>query len=192
MGISDHLTCLLRNLYAGQEAAVRTGHGTMDWFQIGEGVWQDCIFSPYLFNLYSEYIIRNSAWIKLESRLCVCVCVCSVAQLCLTLGPHELQHTRIPCPSPSPRVCSNLSPLSQWCHPTISSPVIPLSSCLQSFPASGSFPVGQLFASSGQIIGLSASASILQMNIQGWFPLGLTGTMQSTSCEMPGWMNPKL
>ena len=117
---------------------------------------------------------------------------CSVAQLCLTLGPHELQHTRIPCPSPSPRVCSNLSPLSQWCHPTISSPVIPLSSCLQSFPASGSFPVGQLFASSGQIIGLSASASILQMNIQGWFPLGLTGTMQSTSCEMPGWMNPKL
>ena len=71
MGISDHLTCLLRNLYAGQEATIRTGHGTVDWFQIGKGVHQDCILSPYLFNLYAEYIMRNAGWMKhkLESRL---------------------------------------------------------------------------------------------------------------------------
>ena len=71
MGIPDHLTCLLRNLYAGQEATVRTGHGTTDWFQIGKGVCQDCILSPCLFNLYAEYIMRNLCWMKhkLESRL---------------------------------------------------------------------------------------------------------------------------
>ena len=71
MGIQDHLTCLLRNLYAGQEATVRTGHGTSDWFQIGEGVRQGCILSPYLFNFYAEYIMRNAGWMKhkLETRL---------------------------------------------------------------------------------------------------------------------------
>ena len=69
MGIPDHLTCLLGNLYAGQEAAVRTGHGTTDWFQIGKGVCQSCMFSPYLFNLYAEYIMRMLHWMKLESRL---------------------------------------------------------------------------------------------------------------------------
>ena len=88
------------------------------------------------------------------------------------LWPHGLQPTRLPCPSPSPRVCSNSCPLSQWCHPTISSFVTPFSRH-QSFPASGSFPVSQLFASGGQRIGASASA--LPMNIQGWFPLELTG-----------------
>ena len=85
--------------------------------------------------------------------------------------PHLLQHTNFPCPSPSPGVSSNSCPLSQWCHPTISSSVIPFSSCLQSFPASGSFLMSQLFASGGQSIG--ASALVLPMNIQGWFPLGL-------------------
>ena len=88
---------------------------------------------------------------------------------------HRLQHTRPPCPSPSPGVCSNSCPLSQWCHPTISFSVIPFSSCLQSFPASGSFSGSLLFLSGGQSIGVSASASVLPMNIQGWFPLGLTG-----------------
>ena len=82
---------------------------------------------------------------------------------------------RLPCPSPTPRACSNSCPSSQWCHPTISSSVIPFSSCLQSFPASGSFPMSRLFASGGQSIGVSASASVLPMNIQDWFPLGLTG-----------------
>ena len=90
------------------------------------------------------------------------------------LWPHGLQHTRLPCPSLFPRVCSNSSPLSWWCHPTISSSVTPFSSCLQPFPASGSFPMSWLFASGGQSIGVSASASVLPMNIQGWFPLGLT------------------
>ena len=88
--------------------------------------------------------------------------------------PHESQHARPPCPSPTPGVHSNSCPSSQWCHPTISSSVIPLSSCLQSFPASGSFPISQFFASSGQSIGASASASVLPMKIQDWFPLWLT------------------
>ena len=88
---------------------------------------------------------------------------------------HELQHSRLLCPSLSPWVCSNSYPLSQWCHPTISSSVTPFSSCPQSFPASGSFPLSQFFASDGQSIGVSASASVLPMNIQDWFPLGWTG-----------------
>ena len=94
-----------------------------------------------------------------------------------SLWPHGLQHTRLPCPSPTPRACSNSCPSSQWCHPTILSSVhlILFSSCPQSFPVSGSFPVSQLFALGGQRIGVSASASDLPMNIQGWFPLGLTG-----------------
>ena len=87
-----------------------------------------------------------------------------------SLEPHGLQHARLPCPSPTPRVCSNSSPLSWWCHPTISSSVIPFSSCLQSFPASGSFPVSQFFIPDGQSIGVSASASVLPVNIQDWFP----------------------
>ena len=91
-----------------------------------------------------------------------------------SLQPHGLQHARLPCPSPSPRACSNSCLLSQWCHPTISSSVVPCSSCLQSFPASGSFPVSHLFTSGGQSIGVSASTSVLPMNIQDWFPLGLT------------------
>ena len=92
-----------------------------------------------------------------------------------SLWPHRLQHTRLPCPSPTPRVYSNSCPLSRWCHPTISSSVIPFSSCPQSFPASGSFQMSQLFASGGQSIGVSASTSVLTMNIQEWFLLGWTG-----------------
>ena len=84
--------------------------------------------------------------------------------------PHGLQHARAPCPSPTPGVYSNSCPLSGWCHPTISSSVIPFSSCLQSFPASGSFPMSHFVASGGQSIGVSASASVFPMNIQDWFP----------------------
>ena len=91
----------------------------------------------------------------------------SVAQSCLTLwNPIDCRMPRPPCPSPTPRAYSNSCPLSRWCHPTASSSVIPLSSCLQSFPESQSFPVNQLFASGGQSIGVSASASVLSMNIQ--------------------------
>ena len=107
--------------------------------------------------------------------------------------PHGLQDTRPPCPSPSPGVDSNSCPSRQWCHPTISSSVAPFS-CLQSFPASGSFPMSQFFASGGQSVGASASASVLPMNIQGWFPLrwtgwislqskGLSGDSSSTMCQ---------
>ena len=94
-----------------------------------------------------------------------------------SLGAHELQHTRPPCPSPTPGVYSNSCPLSRWCHPTITSSVVPFSSCHQSFPASGSFQMSQFFASGGQSIGVSASASVLPMNIQDWFLLdGLVGS----------------
>ena len=89
------------------------------------------------------------------------------------LWPHGLQHARLPCPSSTPRAWSNSCLSSQWCHPTISSSVIPFSSCIQSFPVSGSFPISQFFTSVGQSIGASASASALPMNIQDWFPLGL-------------------
>ena len=99
----------------------------------------------------------------------------SVTQLCPTLRPHELQHARLPCPSPAPGVYSNACPLSQWCHPTISSSAVSFSSCLQSFPTSGYFPISQFFTSGGQSIGVLASASVFPMNIQDWFPLGWTG-----------------
>ena len=92
-----------------------------------------------------------------------------------SLRPHELQHARPPCPSPTPRVHTNPWPSSQWCHPTVSSSVVPYSSWPQSFPASGSFPMSQFFAWGGQIIGVSASASVLPMNTQDWSPLGWTG-----------------
>ena len=105
----------------------------------------------YWFLLFSHQVLSDSLW------------------------PHGLQHTRLPCLSPTPGACSNSCPLSRWCHPTISSFVAPFSSCLRSFPASGSFPMSQFFASGGQRIGASASASVLPMNYQGWFALGLTG-----------------
>ena len=97
-----------------------------------------------------------------------------------SLWSHGLQHGRLPCPSPSPRACSNSCPLSQWCHPAISSSV-PFSSCLQSFPASGSFPMSQFFTLRDQSIGVSASAPVLPMNIQGWFFLGLIGLISLLS-----------
>ena len=92
-----------------------------------------------------------------------------------SLRPHGLQHARSPCPSPTPGDHLNSCPLSQWCHPTILSSVVPFSSCLQSFPESESFQISQFFTSGGQSIGLSASASVLPINNEDWFPLGLTG-----------------
>ena len=92
-----------------------------------------------------------------------------------SLWPHELQHARPPCPSPTPGVYSNSCPLKWWCHPAISSSVVPFSSWPQSLPASGSFPMSQLFASGGQSTGVSASTSVLPMNTQDWAPLGWTG-----------------
>jgi len=112
---------------------------------------------PKMLSLFSHSVLSDSLWLR------------------------GLQHVRLPCPSPSPRACSNSCPLSRWCHPTVSSSVIPFSFCLQSFPASGSFQMSQLFASRGQSIGASASVSVLPMNIQDWFPLGLTGLISLES-----------
>ena len=128
-----------------------------------------------------------------------------------SLWPHGQQHARLPCPSPTPRVCSDSCPSSQWCHPTISSSVVPFSSCLQSFPASGSFLMSQFFASGGQSIGASASASVLPMNTQDWFPLRWTGLISLQSkglsrvfsnttvqkyqffrAQLPLWSNPSI
>ena len=120
----------------------------------------------YLFPfLFLPYCL---AWVQPTVKLLSCSVMSD------SLQPHILQHPRPPCPSPAPGACSNSCPSSQWCHPTVSSSVIPFSSCLQSFPASGSFPMSQFFASGGRSIGVSASASVLSMNIQDWFPLGWT------------------
>ena len=101
-----------------------------------------------------------------------------------SLQPHGLQHTRLPCPSRTPRAYSNSCPSSQWCHPTISSSVVPFSPCLQSFPASGSLLRSQFFASGGQSTGVSASTSVLPVNTQDWFSLGWTGWISLQSKEL--------
>ena len=138
--------------------------GTFNWL-----FSEDCVFN--------ENIAILSATVE--------VCSSSVRFGCSvmsdSLWPHGLQHARPPCPSPTPRVYSNLCPLSRWCHPTISSSVVPFSCCLQSFPASGSFPMSQFFTSGGQSIGISASTLVLPMNIQDWFPLGWTGQISLQS-----------
>ena len=140
-----------------------TRHRTMDWFQTGKGVHQGCILSPWVFNLYAKYIMQNAildeaqAGIKIAGRninnlryaddttlISSVQFSCSVVSN--SLQPHESQHVRPPCPSPTPRVHPNSCSLSQWCHPAISSSVIPFSSCPQSLPASGFFPMSQLFA----------------------------------------------
>ena len=136
MGIPDHLTCLLRSLYAGQEAIFRTGHGTKGWLQIGKGVRQGYILSTCLYNLYAEFG-------SLQSLSCV--------QLFAT--PWTAAH-QASCPSPTPGVYSNSCALSRWCHPAISSSVVPFSSYPQSLPASESFPMSQFFAWGGQSIGV--------------------------------------
>ena len=119
---------------------------------------------------FSRSVVSNSLWPhELYSSAQF-----SHSVLSDSLRHHRLQHAMPPCPSPIPGVYSNSCPLSRWCHPTISSSVIPFSSCLQSFPASGSFPVSQFFIPGGQSIGVSASTSVLPINIQDWFPLGWT------------------
>ena len=130
-----------------------------------------------------ESIKKNSILKNSNRRVSVPLKVNSVQSLShiWLFVSHELQHARLPCPSPTPRAYSNSCPLSPWCHTAISSSVVPFSSCLQSFPASGSFPKSRLFASSGQSIGVSASASVLPMNIQDWFPLGLSGLISLRS-----------
>ena len=138
-------------------------------------------YSPFLFTIALAY----STWVDVcgllpgtdKNTFFLLLFNHSVTSDCL--WPHGLQHARPPCPSPSPGAYSNSCPSSRWCHPTISSSVIPFSSCLRSFPPSGSFPMSWLFVSGGRSIG--ASASVLPMNIQDWFPLGLTGLISLLS-----------
>ena len=144
------------------------------WFQIRKGVFQGYILSPCLFNLYTEYIMRNPRLDKVQTGIKIAGRnvnqFSSVQFSCLVLSnslrPHGLQHARPPCPTPTPRVYPNSCPLSRRCHPVISSSVIPFSSHLQSFPVSGSFQMSKLVTSGGQSIRVSPSASVLPMNTQ--------------------------
>ena len=129
-----------------------------------------------------------AAWMGEEFREESVQFSCSV--MSDSLRPYGLQNTRLPCPSPTPEACSNSCASSQWCHPTMSSSVIPFSSCLQSFPPSGSFPMSQFFASGGQSIGVSASVSVLPMNIQDQFPLGLTTLIGREWIHVYVWLSP--
>ena len=135
--------------------------------------------SPPAFNLSQLSVFSNESVLIRWPRKTMDTRISSVqfshSVLSDSLRPHEPQHTRPPCPSPTPRVYSNSCPSSQWCHPAISSSVVPFSSCPQSLPASGSFAMSQLFAWGGQSIGVSVSASVLPMNTQDWSPLGWTG-----------------
>ena len=140
-------------------------------------LWLCCILIWVLIVLEWDSLCKNWSSVFTIYTVCFITLFSSVQSLsCFRLlWPHGLQHARLPCPSPTPRVYSNSCPLSQWCHPTSLSSVIPFSSHLQSFPASGSFQMSQLFISGGRSIGVSASTSVLPMNIQDWFPLGWTG-----------------
>ena len=175
----------------------------MDWFKTGKGVRQGCILSPCLSNLHAEYIMQNArldesqggintagrninysrsannttlmAESEKELKSLFSSVQFSHSVVSNSLWPHELQHTRPPCPSPTPRVHPTSCPSSRWCHPAISSSVIPFSSCPQSLQASESFPISQLFAWGDQSTGVSALASVLPMNTQDWSPLEWTG-----------------
>ena len=133
-----------------------------------------CLFCLIEVKLIYKVVIVS--YIQKSDIICMYISVqFSLSVMSDSLQPHGLQHTRPPCPSPTPGVHANPCLSSQWCHPAISSSVVPFSSCPQSFPASGSFPVNQLFASGGQSIRVSASTSVLSMNTQDWSPLGWTG-----------------
>ena len=135
----------------------------------------------YLYLFMAAVMLQGQRWI-FANKLLFSQVSCSVVSNCLWC--HRLQYARLPCPSPTPRVCSNSCASSWWCHPNILSSVVPFSTCLQSFPASGSFQMNPFFVSCGQIIGISASASVLPINIQDWFPFGLTALISLQSKEL--------
>ena len=146
------------------------------WWELGEGR------NELLFNGDRASVMQDQKVLEIHSAMWIVNNTVQFSSVQFSrsvvsdsLRPHESQHARAPCPSPIPRVHPNSCPLSQWCHSAISSSVIPFSSCPQSLPASGSFPMSQLFTWGGQSIGVLASASVLPMNTQDWSPLGWTG-----------------
>ena len=174
----------------GVEISLKTRNNTTTWLRDptpgnipwGNQNWKytcTTMFTETLFTITRTWkqprCPLTDEWIR--RLLYIYTMECSVQSLVMSdsLRPPELQHARPPCPSTTPGVHPNPCPLSQWCHPTISSSVIPFPSCPQSFPASGSFPMSQLLGSDGQSIGVSVSISVLPMNIQDWSPLGWTG-----------------
>ena len=143
--------------------------------------WQSLYFVNLTFTLNCHVGLWFFQKVQFFSSLGYSLVQFSHSVMSDSLQLHGLQHARPPCPSPTPRIYSNRCPLSQWCYPTISSSVVPFSSCPQSLPASGSFPMSQLFPWSGQSIGVSASTSVFPMNAQDWSPLGLTGLISLQS-----------
>ena len=145
------------------------------WLEYIEFCWSFQLSSGFVFSLlfscfkFCWFLFWSNYYLSFASVQFSCSVVSD------SFRPHQLQHARPPCASPTPGVYPNSRPSSQWCHPAISSSVIPFSSCTQSFPASESFPMSQLFAGGGQSTGVSALASVLPMNIQDWSPLGWTG-----------------
>ena len=169
---------------------MRTGPGSyvvrnLHW-SFSDGSLQKKRVNLNLFLNFSVYLCLNihlSIYFSIYLKILVTIyhLLFSCEAVSDSLWPHGLQHARLPCPSSTPRACLNSCPLSQWCHPTISFSVITFSSCLQSFPESGSFLMSQFFTSGGWSIRASSSASVLPMNIQDWFPLGLTGLISFQS-----------
>ena len=147
------------------------------WRGICLHCWQECTFVYSIAHWQCIFRVMKYSYALKHNNPVFIICSVQFSHSVVSdsLRPHELQHARPPCLSPAPGVHSNPCPLSQWCHPTILSSVVPFSSCSQSFPASGSFPMSQLFAWDGQSIGVSASASVLPMNTRDWSPLGWTG-----------------
>ena len=179
---SAHLAALSGTLWGAFPLSTYLFFSLITWWPFqGQGSsWICFVFKPFIAPKYNPWVISLLSTYSLPWGFWDGSVQFSHSVVSNSLWPHGLQHARLPCPSPTPRPCSNSCPSSQWCHPTISSSVDPFSSCLQSFPASGSFPTSQFFASGDQSIGVSASASVLSMNIsRKWPAQGHTAKSQS-------------
>ena len=179
-GVAQSRTWLKR-LSSSSSIFVGTIYVTSKCFLVCHGIHPPHFTYPLPTNSTTINRVVITIFVLIYVCACLILLLFSLSVVSDSLWPHGLQHARLPCPSPSPGACSNSCPSNQWCYPTILSSVVPFSSCLQSFPASGSFPMSWLFTSRGQSIGASASASVLPMNIQGWCLLGLSGLISLQS-----------